>query len=383
MASLHKDPRGLSPFWYCAVTLPGGKRIYRSTKQVSKKKAWDFARGLERLAERRNFITETQAKKCVDLILEQVGEDTLPDTTIFKYFTKWCNEQKVMASSSTYVRYKVIIEKFLESLGARADMPLGALRPADITDFRSMTVSSGKSKTTANLEMKIIKIPLTRARKQGYILVNPADSIEPLKTTQKSRDVFTKKQVGDLLSNASEDWKGMILLGFTYGVRIQDAAHLTWGNIDMEKELLEFIPSKTKGRAKKSQVTPLTADVLTYLKSRTQGVPAAPLFPTLHKKRVGGNCSLCADFIDIMKKAGISDRKDQAPDVKGLGRHFFALGFHSLRHTCVSLLRNKGVDSGVSRQIVGHTSDVHEQYTHWELESMKVALDKLPRFKIN
>jgi hypothetical protein len=47
MASLHKDPRGKSPFWYCAYTLPNGKRVFRSTKQRDRKAAEEYRQRLE------------------------------------------------------------------------------------------------------------------------------------------------------------------------------------------------------------------------------------------------------------------------------------------------------------------------------------------------
>jgi hypothetical protein len=47
MASLHKDPRGKSPFWYCAYTLPNGNRVLRSTKLTDRKAAEAFRDKLE------------------------------------------------------------------------------------------------------------------------------------------------------------------------------------------------------------------------------------------------------------------------------------------------------------------------------------------------
>jgi hypothetical protein len=39
MSSIHKDPRGKSPYWYAFFTLPNGRRTSRSTKQTDKRKA--------------------------------------------------------------------------------------------------------------------------------------------------------------------------------------------------------------------------------------------------------------------------------------------------------------------------------------------------------
>src|SRR5438093_1082328 len=50
MASLHKDPRGKSPFFYCAFTLPDGRRTFRSTKLTDRKKAWEVCLQWEKAA---------------------------------------------------------------------------------------------------------------------------------------------------------------------------------------------------------------------------------------------------------------------------------------------------------------------------------------------
>ena len=61
---------------------------------------------------------------------------------------------------------------------------------------------------------------------------------------------FSKDQVKDLLAVAESEWRGMILLGYHTGIRLSDAANLTWANIDLFKRILVFRARKTAGRAK-------------------------------------------------------------------------------------------------------------------------------------
>src|SRR5947209_1100093 len=49
-----------------------------------------------------------------------------------------------------------------------------------------------------------------------------------------------------LLSAASPEWYGLILFGYQAGLRLSDAAHLTWNNVDLEPRLLTFQPQKTR-----------------------------------------------------------------------------------------------------------------------------------------
>ena len=49
MASIHKDPRGKSPFWYCAFYGADGRRMFRSTKATDRKMALKICFAWERL----------------------------------------------------------------------------------------------------------------------------------------------------------------------------------------------------------------------------------------------------------------------------------------------------------------------------------------------
>ena len=64
---IHKDPRGKSPFWYCAYRLPNGKRTFRSTKLKDRAAALKFCRGLEYASHesRAGRLTEARALELV------------------------------------------------------------------------------------------------------------------------------------------------------------------------------------------------------------------------------------------------------------------------------------------------------------------------------
>ena len=57
---------------------------------------------------------------------------------------------------------------------------------------------------------------------------------------------------------------------------------------------------------------------------------------------------------------------------------FFDVGFHSLRHSCVTHAASAGISEEIRREHVGHASDVHRQYTHREVEATRNALRAMP-----
>jgi site-specific recombinase XerD len=56
--------------------------------------------------------------------------------------------------------------------------------------------------------------------------------------------------------------------------------------------------------------------------------------------------------------------------------------FHSLRHSFVSELANAGIAADVRQMLAGHSEDrSHAVYTHTQLDTLRAAVQKLPRVK--
>src|ERR1051325_5011598 len=137
MASLHKDPRGKSPFFYCAFVLPDGRRTFRSTKLTDRKQAWDVCRQWEKAAEagRGGSFTEAQARKVLNTILESTGQTPMKTESIQDYFNNWMEGKELAKKPRTAERYRIVVKKFLESIGPKIKHPLSAITPRDFEDF--------------------------------------------------------------------------------------------------------------------------------------------------------------------------------------------------------------------------------------------------------
>ena len=384
MASLHRDPRGKSPFWYCAYTDSNGKRCYKSTKESKRKRAEAVAAGWQRAIDlaRRGTLTQVQVTKVVGEIYEAVNQEPLNTSATISYFQDWIKSKKLTAAPSTARRYGDIIKDFLKHLGTKGQRSLAGLTPRDIAAFRDEEVSAGKSNKTANMAVKTLRIALNVARKQGVILSNPADAVDLLPENSGSRETFSREQITALLAKADSEWRGMILLGACHGLRLMDAAKLTWANVNMAQQTLCFYPQKDRKKAgRKPLEIPMHPDLLDYLSNLTihSNKPDAPIFPTLSRKKGMGDNGLSTTFTKLMAEAGIH-REAGDEKVTGAGRRFFALSFHSFRHTAISEQANAGVDKELRMKLSGHKSNVHERYTHHELDTLRRQVDRVPSF---
>lgn len=375
MASIHKDPRGKSPFWYCAYRLPNGQRVFRSTKLTERKAALQFCRKLEQACAEAvtGRLTETRAHDLISEILEHATGEPLRGFKVRDWFEHWLDLKEKVRAGKTLDRYRQVVRDFLASLGGRDNLWLHQITSRDILAYRTSITAAGKTGRTANLSVTVISTAFNAALRQHITDKNPCTALENLGEKTEERDAFTPAQVSKLVSKAEGDWKGAILLGYYTGARLSDVANMQWSAIDWQKKTLQFAPRKTK----KPLTVPLHPQLERELR-KNPGIGKAPMFPTLAGKDTGGRFGLSGRFGAIMEQAGIEGKQTPASG----GRTLSSLSFHSLRHSFTSAMANAGVAPEVRMKLTGHSSsDVHAAYTHHELETLRAAVAHIPSVK--
>src|SRR5260370_13027812 len=307
MASIHKDPRGKSPFFYCAFTLPNGKRCFKSTKLKDRNAAMEFCLKMEGAAKKaaeRN-LPEDQARKILNEIRELSGDSAIRFKSLAVYAAEWLQSKEVTISEGTFVRYKGFVNHFVANMGKqRARASVEAVTPQDVKAFRDLHVKEGKSETTANLALKTLRSFFNDARREGLISNNPAEVVKTFDCDKEARDVFTHEQLCALMGKASSEWKTAILLAYYSGLRLRDAVSLSWDNVNFELRQIRYFPRKSnRGQSRrpdwKKHVTgqlevPLMAEIESHLLSwPSSDDPSAKLCRTLPAKSTGRHAGPC------------------------------------------------------------------------------------------
>lgn len=374
MASIRKHPK--SPFWFACITLPDGRQTQRSTKQTDPKRALKFAQKLEEAG--RAKLTEKQARKIIGEIYQMVNGEILPGSTARDFFIKWAINKKRETAESTARRYYDDVQKFIASLGRKAEQDINDITRADVVDFRD-ALGNRLSATSANHAVKIIRMALKDALIAELVDRNVAFGVKRVKHRGEvnARRAFTLPELKKILSKATGDeWKGMILFGLYTGQRLTDIARLTWQNLDLDSNELAFVSGKTK----RSMRIPLAAPLQRYIAKLPAGDdPKQPLFPRAFGTSRSG--SLSNQFYEIMVEAGLA--ADRSHNAAGNGRSakraFNAIGFHALRHTATSLMKNAGISPAIVQDIIGHDSPaISAHYTHIEQTAKRRAVNAMP-----
>ena len=377
MASLVKDSRGRSPYWVCCYTSATGQRLKKSTKQKDRKQAWEVCLAIEN-AERHALngtLTEQTAKKIIGEILERTTGEPLQSFKTREWFHHWLDIKEQVRAGKTTTRYRQVVRDFLASLGNRANLDLAHIASKDILAYRNSIIKADKTARTANLSVKVISAGFNAALRQKHVSSNPCTALETLNVKKEEKGTFSPAQISKLLRAAEGDWRGAILLGYYTGARLGDVANMRWSAVNLEKDVISFIPSKTK----KAVSIPLHDDLRRELLKRP-GIGNAFLFPSLAGKGTGGRHGLSRRFTAIMEKARI-EGKTTRPAAGGRG--LSNLTFHSLRHSFNSAMANAGVSQEIRQKLTGHVSaEVNAHYTHHELEPLRAAIACIPTLGI-
>ena len=369
-----------SKFWFACFTLPNGQRTQRSTKETDRKRAQKLADAYEEAA--RKHVSARQMQSVIaDLYTKIVGEP-LRFASVREYFDSWLSRKKPETSPTTFLFYKGKARRFVTWLQTRADAEISRITQGDILAYRK-TELERVSPPTVNHEIKFLRMVFKTAKDDGLLAENPADAIKNSKRTEpRIRRAFTLPELQRILSVADPEWKSLILFGLYTGQRLGDLARLTWQNVDLQRDELRLVTSKT-GR---QQIIPLASPLRKHIEELPAGDdPKQPLhrraFISVTKSGKVG--TLSRQFYELMANAGLAAKKthrraEVAPGRSGR-RSVSEISFHALRHTATSLMKNAGISSAIVQDIIGHDSEaISANYTHIDEDAKRTALNAIP-----
>jgi len=363
MASVWRHPK--SPYWSACFRGPDDKKLKRSTKQADKRIALKIAQDWEREADKASHrsILQSQLESVVVDIYQRATGEEFSIYTVKSWFEQFLKEKAQKAQKSSQ-RFWPVSKQFLESLGAKQDLPIHKVTRDDVKKFIEERRRNGASVSTANMDLRYIREVFNKAKDYGYIQINPANQVDRIRETEQlKRRPLTEQHTRKLLKVAKGEWKTAILLGHYTGARLSDIKSLKWDQLNFDKKGIELSPQKTKWikGADNDQVLFMHPALEKHLLSlKRTNRKDSPILSKLSKRRVDRCNGLSDQFLALLKKAAIAEsvKRDN-------GRTFNYYSFHSYRHGWVSRLVNSGVPQSISKKMTGHASDsIHAHYTH-------------------
>lgn len=220
------------------------------------------------------------------------------------------------------------------------------------------------------------KLTTVYTLKDGRETKNPWAKISKRDEHSKGRRPLTVEELRRVCGKATGELRVMLAFGLYLGARMGDAANMDWGNVDLARRQVIYTPSKTSKKNRDPLTLPLHSELYGILHEIPPAQRKGPVTPEM-ADRYSRHPWLVSKIVQAhLEGCGITTNKDR----NGAGvRNQVSVGFHSLRHTAVSLLQQGGAAQSISQAIVGHNSpEVHKLYSHTDKDAMRQAVDRLP-----
>ena len=207
--------------------------------------------------------------------------------------------------------------------------------------------------------------------------INPWSSIEKEPVAIRSRRELSFDEIDNLYNFADGEMRILVAVGICTGLRLKDAL-LSWENIDMQKGVIRIRPHKVEKKMALRDEW-IRIPILPDLHDLFSEIPVENrhgyVMPTLTKIYNRSSALLSYRISKIFKASGI-----ETQGKKIHGRKCVNTGFHSLRHTFVSIAVRHGIPMATVQNLVGHASEaMTKHYLHLSDASIKEEMKSFPR----
>lgn len=250
-------------------------------------------------------------------------------------------------------------------------LKLSEIAPIHLERVKKNMKDAKQAPRSIQYALAVIRQVFNYATQHGlFDKANPAQKVKRPKIDNKRVRFLTREEAKKLLSELKkksvEVW-AMALLSLHCGLRAGEVFKLTWGDVDIDKELL-FV----KGKGNKSRFAYMTQKVKDMFSNRLQKGPSDFVFPDRKGKPRSSANGVPSTFTRLVKNLGFND---------GIKDRRHKVVFHTLRHTYASWLVQQGEDLYVVKERLGHsTIAMTERYSHLAPESGQKTVAKIENF---
>ncbi len=272
--------------------------------------------------------------------------------------------------------------------------------PAIATEYATNLSGAGLSGNRFNKHIGFLKLAFRVLADTARISENPFEKIKRKNQRPHSRRELTIPELTLVLDRAEGDLASLLYVGATTGLRLGDCCTLTWGEVDLALGIIRRIPNKTAKSGK-----PVVLGIPSALHERLVAIPKRKrtgyVLPNM-AKQYNRDVALVtnaakAHFIDcgidvhapntgqqIKRDADNTPERDEEDKVITEDTKKAAVvdvGFHSLRHTWVSMHASAGTPGAVIQASVGHSNPaMTAHYTHVNEITARDVAKSLPVF---
>lgn len=344
-----------------------GEVFYRTTGETDKKKALKKLEYITRpYREKRAIDVERNLLNRIRSLQENVSKEKLLITDLWTVFAKKLKNDDV--TDSTEKCYEGFVSVMVDWMKKRVKYVNDITQK--IAEEYLEHLASTVGATTYNIRLVLFK-RIWKALSNDYMMdADVWENFKKKKVAKTSRRTVNNFEIGKVLAKADTfDMKLLLTIGIYTGLRISDCALLKWCDVDIEHKIICTIPIKTRKHMDAPVEIPIHPTLLKMLEDAKHDSE----YVSESNANAYNNGHLSGQVVDLFKKCGIQTSK------KVDGKTKIVCGFHSLRHTFISMAINSGMSPLLVQKIVGHSAvNMTEHYFHENMDKMTEGINTLP-----
>jgi len=274
-----------------------------------------------------------------------------PNITIQDFYNEVLPQLKSNLHPNTVRIYNLSVRKFVEII---TNKMLRNVSNKDIEDFKLERLKQEVSKYEVNKELSCLKALFNTGIKMNYLSVNPGRFVSKYQICETKIKIFTETEISLLLNNIqNRTLLNIVKFGLWSGLRLNEILNVQIGDIDLSNEVINISNKQnftTKNKRNKvlilnDKLKSLLNEILnptneTNVLNLASVSPDKYLFTVQNRNNSIDKSYISRIFKLELRKLNLSED----------------LHFHSLRHTYISNLVNKGVPLNFVKELVGHSS---------------------------
>lgn len=217
---------------------------------------------------------------------------------------------------------------------------------------------------TYNKHIRLLELVFRVLQNQAKMTVNPWSDISRKRENKMSRRELTIEEINKVINKADGELKTLLVVGIYTGLRLGDACTLRWSEVDLVRQIILRVPNKTARRKNQPVHIPIHPTLATVLGRVGQSNRKGYVLPSMSAMYKRND----SDVSKMLRKHFKSCDLTVHAEGTGKGtcsRAVVEVGFHSLRHSFVSLCRVANTPLAVVEAIVGHSNPaMTRHYTH-------------------